>query len=53
MRALKVDDENLRNQRDVVKEKSACDVNGAEPALRRFPVAGHAAVAFRNWCERA
>jgi len=50
MRALKVDDENLKNQRDVVKEEVR--VTFHEPALRRLPMAGHAASGVSgNWAN--
>ena len=48
MRALKVDDENLRNQRDVVKEEYCQRMNqpyGGFPWLDMPPVA------FRNWAN--
>src|SRR5271156_3637171 len=49
MRALKVDDENLKNQRDVVKEEVRVNVmnqpNGGFPWLDMPPVA------FRNWAN--
>src|SRR5260370_42209532 len=41
MRALKVDDENLKNQRDVVKEEVR--VNVMNQPYGGFPGAGHAA----------
>jgi zinc protease len=47
MRALKVDDENLRNQRDVVKEEVR--VNVMNQPYGGFPWLDLPPVAFRNW----
>ena len=47
MRALKVDDENLRNQRDVVKEEVR--VNVLNHPYGGFPWLDLPPVAFRNW----
>jgi len=47
MRALKVDDENLRNQRDVVKEEVR--VNVLNEPYGGFPWLDLPPVAFRNW----
>jgi zinc protease len=47
MRALKVDDENLRNQRDVVKEEIRVRV--LNQPYGGFPELDLAPVAFRNW----
>ena len=47
MRALKVDDENLRNQRDVVKEEVR--VNVFNQPYGGFPWLDMPPVAFRNW----
>ncbi len=47
MRALKVDDENLRNQRDVVKEEVR--VNVFNQPYGGFPWLDLPPVAFRNW----
>ena len=47
MRALKVDDENLRNQRDVVKEEVR--VNVMNQPYGGFPWLDMPPVAFRNW----
>jgi predicted Zn-dependent peptidase len=47
MRALKVDDENLRNQRDVVKEEVR--VNVMNRPYGGFPWLDLPPVAFRNW----
>ena len=47
MRALKVDDENLRNQRDVVKEEVR--VNVLNKPYGGFPWLDLPPVAFRNW----
>src|SRR5438309_588756 len=47
MRALKVDDENLRNQRDVVKEEVR--VNVLNQPYGGFPWLDMPPVAFRNW----
>ncbi|MGC1659557.1 MAG: pitrilysin family protein [Candidatus Acidiferrales bacterium] len=47
MRALKVDDENLRNQRDVVKEEVR--VNVMNKPYGGFPWLDLPPVAFRNW----
>jgi predicted Zn-dependent peptidase len=47
MRALKVDDENLRNQRDVVKEEVR--VNILNQPYGGFPWLDMPPVAFRNW----
>ena len=47
MRALKVDDENLRNQRDVVKEEVR--VNVLNQPYGGFPWLDLPPVAFRNW----
>ena len=49
MRALKVDDENLRNQRDVVKEEVR--VNVLNQAYGGFPWLDMPPVAFRNWAN--
>ena len=49
MRALKVDDENLRNQRDVVKEE-VC-VNVMNQPYGGFPWLDMPPVAFRNWAN--
>jgi len=50
MRALKVDDENLRNQRDVVKEEVR--VNVLNQPYGGFPWLDMPPVAFRNWRTR-
>jgi zinc protease len=47
MRALKVDDENLRNQRDVVKEEVR--VNVMDQPYGGFPWLDLPPIAFRNW----
>jgi zinc protease len=47
MRALKVDDENLRNQRDVVKEEVR--VNVINQPYGGFPWLDLPPIAFRNW----
>ena len=47
MRALKVDDENLRNQRDVVKEEVR--VNVLNQPYGGFPWLDLPPMAFRNW----
>lgn len=47
MRALKVDDDNLRNQRDVVKEEVR--VNVLNQPYGGFPWLDLPPVAFRNW----
>jgi zinc protease len=47
MRALKVDDENLRNQRDVVKEEVR--VNVMNQPYGGFPWLDLPPIAFRNW----
>ncbi len=47
MRALKVDDENLRNQRDVVKEEVR--VNVLNQPYGGFPWLDMPPVAYRNW----
>lgn len=47
MRALKVDDENLRNQRDVVKEEVR--VNVLNKPYGGFPWLDLPPVAYRNW----
>ena len=47
MRALKVDDENLRNQRDVVKEEVR--VNVLNQPYGGFPWLDLPPIAFRNW----
>jgi zinc protease len=49
MRALKVDDENLRNQRDVVKEEVR--VNVLNQPYGGFPWLDMPPVAFRNWAN--
>jgi len=49
MRALKVDDENLKNQRDVVKEEVR--VNVMNQPYGGFPWLDMPAVAFRNWAN--
>jgi predicted Zn-dependent peptidase len=49
MRALKVDDENLRNQRDVVKEEGR--VNVMNQPYGGFPWLDLPPVAFRNWAN--
>jgi zinc protease len=49
MRALKVDDENLRNQRDVVKEEVR--VNVINQPYGGFPWLDLPPVAFRNWAN--
>src|SRR5258708_37394197 len=49
MRALKVDDENLRNQRDVVKEEVR--VNVLNQPYAGFPWLDMPPVAFRNWAN--
>ena len=49
MRALKVDDENLRNQRDVVKEEVR--VNVLNRPYGGFPWLDMPPVAFRNWAN--
>jgi len=49
MRALKVDDENLRNQRDVVKEEICRNV--LNQPYGSFPWLDLPAVAFRNWAN--
>lgn len=49
MRALKVDDENLRNQRDVVKEEVR--VNVMNEPYGGFPWLDLPPVAFRNWAN--
>ncbi len=50
MRALKVDDENLRNQRDVVKEEVR---ERAESALRRIPLARSSSHCLSQLVQRA
>src|SRR6202140_2776113 len=47
MRALKVDDENLRNQRDVVKEEVR--VNVLNQPYGGFPWLDMPPIAYRNW----
>ncbi|HXM95579.1 MAG TPA: pitrilysin family protein [Candidatus Dormibacteraeota bacterium] len=49
MRALKVDDENLKNQRDVVKEEVR--VNVMNQPYGGFPWLDLPPVAFRNWAN--
>ena len=49
MRALKVDEENLRNQRDVVKEEVR--VNVLNQPYGGFPWLDMPPVAFRNWAN--
>ena len=49
MRALKVDDENLRNQRDVVKEEVR--VNVLNQPYGGFPWLDLPPIAFRNWAN--
>jgi len=49
IRALKVDDENLRNQRDVVKEEVR--VNVLNQPYGGFPWLDLPPVAFRNWAN--
>jgi len=49
MRALKVDDENLRNQRDVVKEEVR--VNVLNQPYGGFPWLDMPPIAFRNWAN--
>src|SRR5258705_354816 len=49
MRALKVDDENLRNQRDVVKEEVR--VNVLNQPYGGYPWLDLPPVAFRNWAN--
>jgi zinc protease len=49
MRALKVDDENLQNQRDVVKEEVR--VNVLNQPYGGFPWLDLPPVAFRNWAN--
>jgi predicted Zn-dependent peptidase len=49
MRALKVDDENLRNQRDVVKEEVR--VNVMNQPYGGFPWLDLPPLAFRNWAN--
>jgi zinc protease len=49
MRVLKVDDENLRNQRDVVKEEVR--VNVMNQPYGGFPWLDLPPVAFRNWAN--
>ena len=49
MHALKVDDENLRNQRDVVKEEVR--VNVMNQPYGGFPWLDMPPVAFRNWAN--
>jgi zinc protease len=49
MRALKVDDDNLRNQRDVVKEEVR--VNVMNQPYGGFPWLDMPPVAFRNWAN--
>jgi len=49
MRALKVDDENLKNQRDVVKEEVR--VNVLNQPYGGFPWLDMPSVAFRNWAN--
>ena len=49
MRALKVDDENLRNQRDVVKEEVR--VNVLNEPYGGFPWLDLPPIAFRNWAN--
>src|ERR1700745_591841 len=51
MRSLKVDDENLRNQRDVVKEEDR--VNVMNQPYGGFPWLGMPPVAFRNRANAA
>src|SRR5258707_15849748 len=48
-RALKVDDENLRNQRDVVKEEFR--VNVLNQPYGGIPWLGLPPLAFRNWAH--
>ena len=49
MRALKVDDENLKNQRDVVKEEIRDNV--LNQPYGSFPWLDLPAIAFRNWAN--
>ena len=49
MRALKVDDENLKNQRDVVKEEVR--VNVMNQPYGGFPWLDMPPIAFRNWAN--
>ena len=49
MRALKVDDENLRNQRDVVKEEVR--VNVLNQPYGGFPWLDLPPIAYRNWAN--
>ena len=49
MRALKVDDENLKNQRDVVKEEVR--VNVMNEPYGGFPWLDMPPIAFRNWAN--
>jgi zinc protease len=49
MRALKVDDENLRNQRDVVKEEVR--VNVLNQPYGGFPWLDMPPIAYRNWAN--
>ena len=49
MRALKVDDENLKNQRDVVKEEVR--VNVLNQPYGGFPWLDMPPIAFRNWAN--
>src|SRR5258705_6478693 len=49
MRALKVDDENLRNQRDVVKEEVR--VNVLNQPYGGFPLLDMPPLPFRNWAN--
>src|SRR5256884_6745548 len=49
MRALKVDDENLKNQRDVVKEEVR--VNVLNQPYGGFPWLDLPPIAFRNWAN--
>jgi hypothetical protein len=49
MRALRVDDENLRNQRDVVKEEVRVNVLNAP--YGGFPWLDLPPIAFRNWAN--
>jgi zinc protease len=49
MRSLKVDDENLRNQRDVVKEEVR--VNVMNQPYGGFPWLDLPPIAFRNWAN--
>jgi zinc protease len=49
MRALKIDDENLRNQRDVVKEEVR--VNVLNQPYGGFPWLDLPPIAFRNWAN--